>query len=205
MKISLSILTFLLLILAAAPGVAHAEGRRIGLVVGNNQYDSVADLSKAVNDAQSVGATLKDIGFDVVIEAIDVDRATLNRKVSEFAGTIEEGDTAFFFYAGHGVAVGSVNYLLPTDFPEIGENEKYQEYLLSVERIKSQQAVGVAQAEALSKADIRIIANSGDASTGIESIKDVLSSKGGTQLGLLLEGLTNTELGKKLVDKVLPQ
>jgi TPR repeat protein len=102
---------------------AYAEGRRVALVVGNNEYESLADLSKATNDARAVGRTLKEIGFDVVIEATDVDLKALNQKVSEFSAKIEEGDTAFFFYAGHGVAVGSVNYLLPADFPEIRENE----------------------------------------------------------------------------------
>ncbi|MDB5526786.1 MAG: hypothetical protein JWM58_4549 [Rhizobium sp.] len=123
MAVSIRIFTLFLLFSTLCFGVAHAEGRRVALVVGNNQYDAVADLSKAANDAHAVGAALKEIGFDVVIEAIDVNRAELNRKISEFADKVEEGDTAFFFYAGHGVAVGSVNYLLPTDFPEIAPNE----------------------------------------------------------------------------------
>jgi uncharacterized protein len=126
MKTAIWLLCACLFAIGISVGPALAEGRRVALVVGNNEYRSLADLSKATNDARAVGKALKEIGFDAVIVATDVDLKTLNQKVSEFSNEITDGDTAFFFYAGHGVAVGSVNYLLPADFPEIkeGEDEK---------------------------------------------------------------------------------
>lgn len=86
---------------------------------------------------------------------------------------------------------------------EIGQNKEYQEYLLSIRRIESDQAIGEAQANALSNADIKIIANSGSAMDGLKSLKDVVSSNGGTQVGAFMEGLANTDIGKKVLDKVL--
>lgn len=83
---------------------------------------------------------------------------------------------------------------------EIGSNKEYQTYLVTVEQIKANQAVGTAQAEALKAAQIKVIANSGSTSEGLNSIKDIFSSKGGTQLGAMLEGLSNTDQGKALLN-----
>jgi len=86
---------------------------------------------------------------------------------------------------------------------EIGENASYQKYLVTVEQIKAGQTIGVAQAAALEKAEIKIIANSGDASSGIAKIGDVLSAKGGTNIGAMLEGLVQTDTGKALIQKLV--
>jgi flotillin len=85
---------------------------------------------------------------------------------------------------------------------EIGSNDSYQKYLLGVEQIKANQAVGTAQADALKAAQIKVIANSGNASEGLNSIGDIFSSKGGTQVGAMLEGLANTEQGQALLNAV---
>ena len=72
---------------------------------------------------------------------------------------------------------------------------EYQAYLVQIEQVKAAQAVGIANAGALEAANIKIIANSGDASTGIASIGDLLGSKGGVAFGALLEGFANTPQG----------
>src|SRR5262249_18344099 len=48
---------------AAAP--AHAE-KRVALVMGNDAYKNVPSLKKAVNDAHTMGDTLKGLGFQVL-------------------------------------------------------------------------------------------------------------------------------------------
>jgi hypothetical protein len=52
------------------------------------------------------------LGFEV-IEACDLDRLMLHRKVEEFAARIPAQGVALFFYSGHGVEVNGSNYLLP--------------------------------------------------------------------------------------------
>ncbi len=84
---------------------------------------------------------------------------------------------------------------------EIGENEGYQTYLLGVENISANQAVGLEQAEALKVAEIKIIANTGDPVQGVTNVMDLFSSKGGTELGAMLEGLSQTEQGQSLLKK----
>lgn len=85
---------------------------------------------------------------------------------------------------------------------EIGENEGYQSYLVKVEQIKAGQAIGVAQAEALSDAEVRVIATGSDVSSGINSITDLFGAKGGAALTKALATLAQTEEGKAVVAKL---
>ena len=59
----------------AAP--AHAE-KRVALVIGNNDYKNVPKLQKAVNDARTMGDTLKQLGFSVMV-AENQNRQALQR------------------------------------------------------------------------------------------------------------------------------
>ncbi len=85
---------------------------------------------------------------------------------------------------------------------EIGTNEGYQKYLLGVRTIEMNEAVGVAQATALQEADIKVIANTGDAVSGVSDVMQLFTSKGGTQLAAMAEALSQTSAGKAIVDKV---
>lgn len=84
---------------------------------------------------------------------------------------------------------------------EIGSNESYQKYLITVKQVEAQQAVGMEQAKALKEAEIKVIANTGNAANGLTSVTDIFSSKGGTEIGAMLEGLANTDTGQKLLNK----
>jgi flotillin len=84
---------------------------------------------------------------------------------------------------------------------EIGENQSYQQYLITIRTVEANQAIGVEQARSLEKADIKVIANSGTVSGGISSLGDLFTSQGGTNVGAALEGLAQSEVGKQLLDK----
>jgi flotillin len=86
---------------------------------------------------------------------------------------------------------------------EIGENQSYQQYLITIRQVEASQEIGVQQAKALEKADIKVIANNGTVTGGISGIGDILSSNGGTNIGALLEGLVQTPTGKAIVDKLV--
>lgn len=113
-SIAQSIAVALFALLSLAPP-ALAE-KRVALVVGNDRYASLPTLLKAVNDAEAVGNTLARLGFEVILGR-DLGRQGMIDKLAEFTARLQAGDTAFFFYAGHGVAVGGINYLVPTDMP----------------------------------------------------------------------------------------
>ena len=84
---------------------------------------------------------------------------------------------------------------------EIGENQSYQQYLITIRQVEASQAIGVEQARALDKADIKVIANSGTVTGGITSLGELFTSQGGSNVGAALEGLAQSEIGKQLLDK----
>lgn len=85
---------------------------------------------------------------------------------------------------------------------EIGGNVGYQSYLVTIRQVEAAQAVGIAQAVALEKADIKVISNSGDPVSGLTGVMDLFSTKGGTAVGGMLEALAQTDAGKGLLAKV---
>lgn len=93
-----------------------AAAKRVALVIGNDNYAQVTKLEKAVNDAETIGTTLQDMGF-VVLRAQNLSRREMNRQLQQFAAQLDAGDEALFFFAGHGVEIAGRNYLLPTDIP----------------------------------------------------------------------------------------
>lgn len=84
---------------------------------------------------------------------------------------------------------------------KIGENQGYQEYLIKIRTVEAQEAVGKEQAKNLGNANIKVIANAGTVDGGIKSAMDLFSAKGGTGVGAALEALSNTDIGKQLLDK----
>src|SRR3982075_2033724 len=108
------------LVALAAP--AHAE-KRVALVIGNNDYKNVPKLQKAVNDARTMGDTLKQLGFTVMV-AENQTRQAFSETLLAFDRAVDAGDTAFFFYAGHGFEIAGQNFLLPTDVPAASEGQE---------------------------------------------------------------------------------
>ena len=97
--------------------------KRVALIIGNNDYKYVPKLQKAVNDARAMGDTLKQLGFSVMI-AENQNRQQFSQTLLAFDNAVEPGDTAFFFYAGHGFEIAGQNFLLPTDVPAATEGQE---------------------------------------------------------------------------------
>jgi Caspase domain len=108
------------LLALATPALAQ---KRVALVIGNNDYKNVPRLKTAVNDARTMGDTLKQLGFTVMV-AENQDRAQFSQSLLAFDKAVGPGDTAFFFYAGHGFEIAGQNYLLPTDVPGASEGQE---------------------------------------------------------------------------------
>ena len=98
-------------------------GKRVALVIGNNEDENVPALQKAVNDAEAMSKELAKLGFDVV-SAENVGRRAMSRALVELEIKIGSGDTALIYFAGHGFAVDGTNYLLPVDVPIAGPGEE---------------------------------------------------------------------------------
>ncbi len=83
---------------------------------------------------------------------------------------------------------------------EIGENAGYQQYLLTIRSIEKDEKVGIEQAAALEKADVKVIANTGNATSGLKSAMDLFTPAGGTTVGAAVEAFMQTPTGGRIVD-----
>ena len=93
---------------------AAKADKRVAFVVGNGAYKNVTPLPNPPIDAKSMAGVLRNAGFDVV-EGINLTRDKMTERLLEFGKKTQGADVAVFFYAGHGIAVGGTNYLLPVD------------------------------------------------------------------------------------------
>jgi formylglycine-generating enzyme required for sulfatase activity len=89
---------------------------RFALVIGNGNYAALGKLKNPVNDARDLGEALKSLGFQVDVLA-DADLSSMEDAVVRLGNrlSISQDCIGFFFYAGHGVQSGGINYLVPTD------------------------------------------------------------------------------------------
>jgi tetratricopeptide (TPR) repeat protein len=100
-------------IAAAAP--AGDLGRRVALVIGNSNYTSVPALPNPRRDARALAEALRNVGFASVTLAEDLPRDKLVDTLRAFATEAEKADWAVIYFAGHGIEIGGVNYLIPVD------------------------------------------------------------------------------------------
>jgi hypothetical protein len=91
--------------------------QRIALVIGNSNYQNVAQLPNPANDAKAVAQLLNSAGFEV-ISATDLDHNQMIQAIQQFSGKIAgrgQNTVAMIYYAGHGVQIAGENYLVPVD------------------------------------------------------------------------------------------
>jgi uncharacterized caspase-like protein len=88
--------------------------QRVAFVVGNGAYANMPRLANAPGSAKAVATMLEKIGFEVV-QGIDVTRQQMTERLLEFGKKADGADVALFYYAGQGIDVRGVSYLLPVD------------------------------------------------------------------------------------------
>lgn len=98
----------------AVKATIASQGRRVALVIGNSAYQNVPALANPQKDATAVAATLRSVGFEVTMSN-DASREKMIGSLRDFANEAEKSDWAVVYYAGHGMEVGGVNYLVPVD------------------------------------------------------------------------------------------
>ncbi|MBV8926698.1 MAG: caspase family protein [Bradyrhizobium sp.] len=111
MRFWIAALSFATLLFSAEAALAD---KRVAFVVGNGTYKNVPPLPNPPADAKTMASTLRNVGFDVV-EGYNLTRDKMTEKLLEFGHKAEGADIAVFYYAGHGIAMGGTNYLLPID------------------------------------------------------------------------------------------
>lgn len=109
------VLTLILFITSAFDLSAQYEIRekRLALVIGNSDYDE-GYLKNPVNDALLIAKALDSLGFDIILDTNIETRRDFINVIRQFGKQRDEYDVAFVYYAGHGIQIGSENFLLPT-------------------------------------------------------------------------------------------
>lgn len=106
---------------------------RKALVIGIDNYKHIARLATAREDAQAMGRALTTAGF-TVSQYLDIGEKDLRAALRKFAAEVEGGDEVAIFFAGHGVQLGGLNYLIPMDVS--GESEgQLREDAIPLQRI----------------------------------------------------------------------
>lgn len=88
--------------------------QRLAVVFGLGSYQSTPPLSNTINDARAIAAMLRSHGFQV-IEGYDLDKQQFETMLRDAVMAGGGRSEVLFFYAGHGIQIGSHNYLLPID------------------------------------------------------------------------------------------
>lgn len=99
---------------------AHSE-RRFALVVGNSNYE-VGSLKNATSDATDIAQTLAALGFEVTHRE-NLKKDEMKREIRSFGQRISRGGVGLFYFAGHGLQVKGLNYLVPVDAELRSEEE----------------------------------------------------------------------------------
>jgi uncharacterized caspase-like protein len=88
--------------------------RRVALVIGNSHYQHAPELANPTADAHAISDSFRRLGLDVT-EGYDLNERDMRALLVKFANSMAGAKGAVVFYAGHGVALDGVNYMLPID------------------------------------------------------------------------------------------
>lgn len=102
--------------LVSMANVATAQQeKRVALIIANSQYTNVPQLKNPANDAAAMATTLRNMGFNSVDVVSNTTEPDLKRALQNFSRKASVADIALVYYAGHGMSIGGVNYLIPSD------------------------------------------------------------------------------------------
>lgn len=120
-------------LLSAFPSFA---AERVALVIGNAAYGSVGTLDNTIKDADLVTSTLEAQGWTVT-QMADLDRDGMRGAVRSFRAAADKAEVAMVYFAGHGIEIDRVNYLVPTD-AELLDKRDVEDEALSLDWVVRQ-------------------------------------------------------------------
>lgn len=104
------------------------QNKRVALVVGNSDYQ-IGPLTNPVNDARAMKNALEKTGFEVLYHENISSKDNFTRAVRAFGQKLQNGEVGLFYFAGHGLQVKGINYLVPINAEVLYETEVEYECL----------------------------------------------------------------------------
>lgn len=98
---------------------ATVPRQKYAIVIGNQTYAHAPQLPNAWNDAEDVADLLATQGYDVTLLK-DASKRDFEGLMQRILFDVDRNTEVLLYYAGHGVQIGSENYLIPTD-AELGQ------------------------------------------------------------------------------------
>ncbi len=92
-----------------------AGGRRVALLIGNQNYQNVTSLANPHNDVTLLTGVLKEAGFNSVEVATDLDLPGMQKALRRFEDLADGAEVALVYYSGHGMEMNGLNYMIPVD------------------------------------------------------------------------------------------
>ena len=114
LKTSAVVSLLLFLVVNVFQSSAVAQEKRVALVIGIADYQTVPKLKNTLNDSELVAATLNSLEFKVT-RLTNASLGELRAAIARFSFEAETADVALVYFAGHGVEFGGKNLLLPAD------------------------------------------------------------------------------------------
>ncbi|MBO9435023.1 caspase family protein [Ruegeria sp. R13_0] len=102
------------MLLTLFSALAALADKRVALIIGNSDYQTVGALDNPINDASDLAIALEGLGFDVFL-GTDLNRYEMLSLAESYGATAADSDVSLLFYAGHGFQVDGRNYLVPVD------------------------------------------------------------------------------------------
>ena len=98
---------------------------RFALVIGNGNYRNreISNLVNPVNDATDLAATLRDLGYNVTLKT-NAGLMDMMNLVQDFSLNLRRSveNEGFFWFAGHGLSVKGIHYMLPVDVDPMNDS-----------------------------------------------------------------------------------
>jgi len=89
--------------------------RRLALVIGNQSYDYVGELTNPLNDADSMVSKLNFLNFET-IKIVNSNYTDMLAAINNFGKRLQNYDVGLLYYSGHGISTfEGENYLIPVN------------------------------------------------------------------------------------------
>lgn len=98
--------------------------KKIAICIGNAKYKYQKSLRNSINDATDISHVLKELDFEVKT-FYDLSHLEMENEILLFQKCFDEKIVTFLFFAGHGVEINGINYLVPTDFNSNNSNNHH--------------------------------------------------------------------------------
>lgn len=98
------------------------KDKRLALIIGVSDYQFATKLRNPINDVISMDNVLSKLGFDIVMLKNSTYK-DFKLALNEFGKNLNDYDSGLFYFAGHGIQVKGLNYLIPADANPLNENQ----------------------------------------------------------------------------------